>query len=880
MGRAFLLLLSLVFTFALCVYPGPFKGVAASLLNIQNDNVYDHQRRLLQQSTMLWTPPSQPLRVCVLEAHPVIVANVEGGIQNGTAMSSVTAQQKISGFGMNLLDAVFGQILRWNYTVTYYTSGSFELLYHVRSGNKCDLGVQLYFISPTNGDICNQACPSLPAGWYDAPHNDTDYQPYVCCLDFSYPFYNGGWAITSSSQPGSGDINYISVYFQSDIVSVMAVAVICTFFMAHAIWLIERTQYGTNLMITNPKEGFAPKYLDGIRDGVWFSSNALLNGTINAEKTIITPLGRVLVTLFVLFGILAMALVTSILSSTLTTNNLSNSQILTASDLNGLSVCMGAGLPSTTFNKNFPGVGISRQLVDNASECYSLLSNGAVDAVFDIRENAILYFQQGLGGGLLISPVVLPLGYGMAMQERYEYESPINEALLLWQQEIVDISPSYLSSTLQWFLGASSQITYGGTAPSSSTTKPFNFKLIGAAGALVAAYLLLQGFVIGAHWLSKWERKQVEEEEAVLEEAGMSTTASALRGKSVTQRLADFAGTLSEGPGAHQVEEGDSPELKKATSMRRMRSSVGSMRHRASLIQFSSSLNKIYPDPQDEEGFFSNFGSKEPNLPSLHEGEQEHISSLRRDVSDVKAAMEALQQQMSSFTQNLQQQQQQGGNSSLRVRASIIRSSGNSREPSQSGSINNGIFEADAKLLDLAPYQALALGSPIVSPFLPMSRSPSLRRMSMSSDRSSRLARVSSKRQVSFDAVGFANGEDDEDDENDENEGAAASSTRSSPRAGLMVSAMPLPSGVSRDDPPEKAFHPRAPTHSRPDLSKTKEASDISPAIGTNRILSESAVLPPLSPADSGYEAIQESYKPSVTSLSQPEVQFQRPPTA
>ena len=56
------------------------------------------------------------------------------------------------------------------------------------------------------------------------------------------------------------------------------------------------SQYGKTLLHTNPKEAFSPKYLDGLKDGMWFSSNTLLNGIVNPEKTVITGIGRFITT--------------------------------------------------------------------------------------------------------------------------------------------------------------------------------------------------------------------------------------------------------------------------------------------------------------------------------------------------------------------------------------------------------------------------------------------------------------------------------------------------------------------------------------------------------------------------------------------------------
>ncbi len=219
-----------------------------------------------------------------------------------------------------------------------------------------------------------------------------------------------------------------------------------------------------------------------------------MNGTVNNEKTIIAPVGRFLTTVWVLFGLLIMAFITSILSSTLTSNLMSSNQILTASDLSGNSVCMQSGYASHLFDKSFPGVGVQKTLVANSSACYAMVSAGTVTAAFDLREEAITYFQQGFGSGLLISPVIKPQGYGMVMMERYEYGSWINEALLMWQEGILPNSITYRDSTRRWFFGNPASSTYGGNGPSSTSLPKGGYKwsLIFIALALVASYMLLQ----------------------------------------------------------------------------------------------------------------------------------------------------------------------------------------------------------------------------------------------------------------------------------------------------------------------------------------------------------------------------------------------------
>ena len=75
-----------------------------------------------------------------------------------------------------------------------------QVIYKVRKGIDCDIGLQSFFISPGNGDVCQSAaaCPDVPANWGPIDsHNSSEYIPYTCCIDFSYPFFTGGWALMS-----------------------------------------------------------------------------------------------------------------------------------------------------------------------------------------------------------------------------------------------------------------------------------------------------------------------------------------------------------------------------------------------------------------------------------------------------------------------------------------------------------------------------------------------------------------------------------------------------------------------------------------------------------------------------------------------------------
>jgi hypothetical protein len=67
------------------------------------------------------------------------------------------------------------------------------------------------------------------------------------------------------------------------------------------------------------------------------------------------------------------------------------------------------------FESNFPAIGIQKTTFDDKARCYAALKDKAVDAVFGVREEFVYYFSQGLGAGMLISPVVKGQEYGESL---------------------------------------------------------------------------------------------------------------------------------------------------------------------------------------------------------------------------------------------------------------------------------------------------------------------------------------------------------------------------------------------------------------------------------------------------------------------------------
>eukprot|EP00201_Polytomella_parva_P017849 CAMPEP_0175059624 /NCGR_PEP_ID=MMETSP0052_2-20121109/12535_1 /TAXON_ID=51329 ORGANISM="Polytomella parva, Strain SAG 63-3" /NCGR_SAMPLE_ID=MMETSP0052_2 /ASSEMBLY_ACC=CAM_ASM_000194 /LENGTH=415 /DNA_ID=CAMNT_0016325193 /DNA_START=437 /DNA_END=1684 /DNA_ORIENTATION=+ len=296
-------------------------------------------------------------------------------------------------------------------------------------------------------------------------------------------------------------MSYPDIFFQRDVINSIAVGIIGCFVVAHLIWILEHRMYAKNPILPLYYQ-FRPHYLDGLKDGMWFSTSTVLGDVGSSLKLPQTSGGRVLATIWVMFGLFLISFVTSVISSTLTEAMLQSSNIYSVNDAAGKRVCMKAGPYETLFSNSFAGVGILKTTYTDESECYAALEANNVDAVFGLREDMVAYFQTGKGNGKLISTVQKTENYAFIWQELWPYAYSVNSAILTLKDDssaaVIDLNPSFPSMLSTWYEGDINNVLLGSSVPTT-----YNWGVIIAAIVLTCLYFCLNVFVWIAEWVIK-----------------------------------------------------------------------------------------------------------------------------------------------------------------------------------------------------------------------------------------------------------------------------------------------------------------------------------------------------------------------------------------
>ncbi|PNH08104.1 hypothetical protein TSOC_005376 [Tetrabaena socialis] len=254
--------------------------------------------------------PTTPVTLCMIDGAPELAQSSTNLVQDNELLSLTQAKARLHGLSIDLISAVFDQILGWPINIRY-TTGFSKTLYRTREGDGCNISISNIF-KAAHRETCNAACL--------VPDNSSalgpeEFEPFVCCLDFSHTYFSGGWSLMSKQTNGAS-VNYVDVFFQRDIVHALAVTVIGMFVVAHLIWIFEARVYGKRETPTYTQ--FRPKYLDGLKDGTWFAGSTVLGDVGAGMKLPVTPAGRLLAIIWVMFGLFVLSFVTSVISSTLT----------------------------------------------------------------------------------------------------------------------------------------------------------------------------------------------------------------------------------------------------------------------------------------------------------------------------------------------------------------------------------------------------------------------------------------------------------------------------------------------------------------------------------------------------------------------------------
>jgi ABC-type amino acid transport substrate-binding protein len=245
-------------------------------------------------------------------------------------------------------------------------------------------------------------------------------------IDFSQPFYESGLQIVVTRQGGGfGDI--IGSIFQNLFTWQLAVGIVVTllvmFLISHLVWMYE---HPVN------EEMWPRSYLAGMGESFWWTLSIFLVGGAD-NKGPVGMGGRIVATIWMLASVVAVSLLTALLSAVLTVNSLSG-DIKDPSDLPGKTVATLKGTTSETWLSKLGAAGgqqVTIETYPDVPACLGALKIGKVKAV--VYDAPVLKYYVMKNGGddfTLVKGIFERNNYGFGLQQDSPLREPINQVLL------------------------------------------------------------------------------------------------------------------------------------------------------------------------------------------------------------------------------------------------------------------------------------------------------------------------------------------------------------------------------------------------------------------------------------------------------------------
>lgn len=234
-------------------------------------------------------------------------------------------------------------------------------------------------------------------------------------FDFSYPMFDAGLQILVSGGDKGGFGKLLSVVFTKSL-GYFALGVVAAMIIAgHLVWLYQR-RHGD----------VAQSYVKGVGRGIWIATATALAGDIG-EGAPSRVVGRLVTILWLLVGVVVIAMFTASVTSRLTVDQIS-SGIEGPGDLVGKNVVT---VSNTTSSKYLDSINVPYQGVEKIEDAYPLLAAKKIDAI--VYDSPVLLrriLTSGRGSERVVGDVFNRETYGIALANGSPLRERINKALL------------------------------------------------------------------------------------------------------------------------------------------------------------------------------------------------------------------------------------------------------------------------------------------------------------------------------------------------------------------------------------------------------------------------------------------------------------------
>lgn len=233
-------------------------------------------------------------------------------------------------------------------------------------------------------------------------------------FDFSYPVFDSGLQILVAGGSKGGLRKLIGAVFTPSL-GLFALGVLLAMLLAgHLVWFYQR-RHGDG----------SGSYVKGVGRGVWIASATALAGDMG-EGAPTRIIGRLVAILWLLVGVILVAMFTASLTTKLTVDQIS-SGIEGPGDLVGKRVIT---VSNTTSSRYLDSINIAYEGVARIEDAYPLLASGADAIVYDSPVLLRRSLTTGRGREQVVGPVFNRESYGIALPPGSSLRERINRSLL------------------------------------------------------------------------------------------------------------------------------------------------------------------------------------------------------------------------------------------------------------------------------------------------------------------------------------------------------------------------------------------------------------------------------------------------------------------
>lgn len=241
-------------------------------------------------------------------------------------------------------------------------------------------------------------------------------------FDLTHPIVHSGLRVAVRQQKTSGFLSALRSLFSWQLLQLLGTVLLLALASGHLLWWFEHRG--------NP-ESFPPQYPRGMWEAIWWIASTVVAGGCD-NKHVASGLGRTIAFAWMVGGIMLLAAFTSVLTATLTAEQVAG-KVHGPKDLAGRTV--GCSEAAVTVKEVRRRGGIVREF-PKLSEALDALGRDELDAVVGENQQMMFLLNQSERQSLkLVGPIFESFDYGLGLPNGSPLRERLNTAILQMRED-------------------------------------------------------------------------------------------------------------------------------------------------------------------------------------------------------------------------------------------------------------------------------------------------------------------------------------------------------------------------------------------------------------------------------------------------------------